>query len=142
MRICSVSGVQSSGIAYLGEFHSNKTRSKYVTFTAMFSTLSIVYMAVIGWLVIPAEWQTTLFGMVYKPWRLFILTSSGINIFAFLGLLFMPESPKFLLAMGKKEEALAIIKKVYKTNTGKSMEVSLKWYKRQGYKIFNSIINY
>lgn len=90
----------------------------------MFSTLSIVYMALIGWLVIPAEWQTTLFGMAYKPWRLFILTSSCVNIFAFVGLLFMPESPKFLLAMGKREEALDIIKNVYQINTGNPKEVS------------------
>lgn len=119
----SVSGVQTSGIAYLGEFHSNKTRSKYVTFTAMFSTLSIVYMSSIGWLVIPSDWTMTIFGMVYRPWRLFILSSSCINLVAFIGLLFMPESPKFMLAMGKEADALEIIKNVYHFNTGNPKEV-------------------
>lgn len=120
----SISGVQSSGIAYLGEFHSNRTRAKHVTFTAMFSTLSIVYMASIGWLVIPANWQIMLFGMVYRSWRLFILLSSCINVFAFIGLFLMPESPKFELAMGREESALNIIKSVYHYNTGYAKEVS------------------
>lgn len=119
----SISGVQSSGIAYLGEFHSDKTRSKHVTFAAMFSTISILYMSSIGWLIIPAEWQANIFGMIYRPWRLFIFASSCINLFALFGLLIMPESPKFLLAMGRGNEALDIIKSVYLVNTGYPKEV-------------------
>lgn len=32
----------------------------------------------------------------------------------------MPESPKFLMAMGRNEEALIIFRTVYRINTGKS----------------------
>lgn len=80
----SISGVQCSGIAYLGEFHSNKTRSMHVTFTAMFLTLSVVYAATIGWLIIPAEWTLTVYGFVYKPWRLYILCNTSVNFLVFV----------------------------------------------------------
>lgn len=33
--------------------------------------------------------------------------------------IFLPESPKFLMAAGKTTEALTVFKKVYKTNTGR-----------------------
>lgn len=33
--------------------------------------------------------------------------------------IFMPESPKFLMASGKTEKALRVFKKVYKKNTGR-----------------------
>lgn len=113
-----------STIAYVGEFHSDKTRAKYVTFTALWTTVSTLYTSSVGWLIIPADWEMLLFGMVYRPWRLFILASSCINLFAFFGLCVMPESPKFMLAMGKKQEAIDIIKSIYQVNTGNRKEVS------------------
>lgn len=95
----------------------------HVTFTAMFLTLSVVYAATIGWLIIPAEWTFTVYGFVYKPWRLYILCNTSVNFLTFCGLFLLPESPKFLLAMGKGEEALKIIKDVYHFNTGNPQEV-------------------
>lgn len=35
-----------------------------------------------------------------------------------IAFVFLPESPKFLIATGKATEALAVIKKVYEINTG------------------------
>lgn len=119
----SVSGLQTAAIAYMGEFHSNKTRSKYVTLATMFMAVSIIYMSVLGWLIIPSEWSWNIYGFEYKPWRLFIFCNSLILLASFCGLLVMPESPKFMLAMGKKNEALDILRWVYEYNTGKSREV-------------------
>lgn len=39
-----------------------------------------------------------------------------------IAFLFLPESPKFLIASGKATEALAVIKKVYEINTGRSSD--------------------
>lgn len=35
--------------------------------------------------------------------------------------MFLPESPKFLMTTGKNTEALAIFKRMYKTNTGRQL---------------------
>lgn len=116
--VCSISGVQASAISYLGEFHSDKTRSRSVTFAAMFMPICVMYQAVVGWFVMPMTWEFSLFGLLYKPWRLYILSSSLINALSFVILLVLPESPKFMLAMGKNEKALEILQNVYAVNTG------------------------
>lgn len=36
---------------------------------------------------------------------------------------FVPESPKFLLAMDRKEESLKLLSRIYAMNTGQSADV-------------------
>lgn len=76
-----------------------------------------------GLLVMPMTWQFSIFGLLYTPWRLYTFMSSLIQAFAFVAMIFLPESPKFLLAMGKSDDALAILSKVYAVNTGNQKEV-------------------
>lgn len=118
-----ISGVQASAISYLGEFHCNENRAKYVTLAAMCTSMSAIYQPLMGLFVMPMPWQFEIFGLLYTPWRMYILISSLINAIAFGLLMFLPESPKFMLAMGKPDEALAILRRVYATNTGKPQEV-------------------
>lgn len=40
--------------------------------------------------------------------------------------MFMPESPKFLLAMNQSEESLDVLRKMYAINTGQPEEVFRK----------------
>lgn len=89
----------------------------------MFSAVSAIYQPLMGLLVMPMQWQFTVFGLLYTPWRMYILLSSLITAISFLVMLFLPESPKFLLAIGKTDEALSILKTVFNVNTGKSKEV-------------------
>lgn len=74
-----------------------------------------------GWLIMTMDWKYTVFGFVYSPWRLYIVLSSLINAFAYCIFLFLPESPKFMLAMGKQKEALDILVIGYKANGGKEV---------------------
>lgn len=114
----------ASSISYLGEFHCNRNRSRYVTFAAMFMTVSVIYQALMGLFVMPIDWQMSVFGMNYRTWRLFILFSSMINALAFVIIAFLPESPKFVLTMGRPEEALEILKTVYRINKGNPKNVN------------------
>lgn len=86
----------------------------------MFMPISVMYQAIVGWFIMPMTWEISIFGLLYKPWRLYILTSSLINAISFIILLFLPESPKFMLAMGKNDKALEILQSVYSINTGKT----------------------
>lgn len=87
----------------------------------MFMPISIVYQPVFGWLIMTMDWKYTVLGFVYSPWRLYIVLSSLINAFAYLIFIFLPESPKFMLAMGKQKEALDILIIGYKANGGKGV---------------------
>lgn len=56
--------------------------------------------------------------LTIPAWRLILLIFTIPSIFGVLGLLFIPESPKFLLAQGRTDEALAVLRSVYAINTG------------------------
>lgn len=71
------------------------------------------------------SFDLNLFGVFsYKPWRVFIFLNSLVAGLALIGLCLLPESPKFLLAMNKQEEALNVLKRVYKSNNKLKKEVS------------------
>jgi MFS transporter, VNT family, synaptic vesicle glycoprotein 2 len=74
-------------------------------------------------LTINQEWSFDInfLGIVYKPWRLFLLVCSLPNLFCVLILLFIvPESPKFTYATGDEEKTLQIFRKIHRINKGSS----------------------
>lgn len=87
---------------------------------AIFCTLCI-FGPLIAWGVINQDWQfeVPLIGIIYKPWRLYFVAISLPEIFVAIILLFLPESPKFVLSQGNKMEAYEILKKVNRWNNGK-----------------------
>lgn len=123
VSIYSVSGLQASAISYLGEFYCNSSRAKFVTLAAAFLPTATAVQPLLALGTLPMRWQFSIGELVYAPWRLHILLSSCIMIFPFVALLFLPESPKFLIAMGKKEAAIAGLRWVYQKNTGDPIEV-------------------
>lgn len=99
--------------------------------------------------VLQYKWQFELYqGYLFRPWRLLMLiyTLPGIVaglllrtqffffqvqliiLFSFKGLwlIYLPESPKFLLTVRKEDEALEVVKWIYRTNKGKSNDDDLK----------------
>lgn len=123
LNVRSISGAQAAAISYVGEFHSVKTRSRHVTLATCFMPGSTLYQGLVGIFVMPMTWRWPIFGLLFSPWRLYLLSCSCICLVAFVGIGFLPESPKFLLAIGKQDEALAVLRRVYRINTGKREEV-------------------
>jgi hypothetical protein len=63
------------------------------------------------------EWRIELYeGYQFRPWRLLILLNSIFGIAGGTLLLFLKESPKYLLSVRKDDEALKVIKWIYRTN--------------------------
>lgn len=52
----------------------------------------------------------------YSIWRIFLLLCASLSGFVSILLCFLPESPKFLLAQGKHDEALKILQLIYRWN--------------------------
>lgn len=76
------------------------------------------------------EWRFELYeGYQFRPWRLLILLYSIFGIAGGILLLFLKESPKYLLSVRKDEEALEVIKWIYRTNKGKSDDSDFDVYK-------------
>lgn len=60
--------------------------------------------------------------LVIDNWRIFLMAESLIMFLAAFLVYFMDESPKFLMAIGRHNEALDVFRKIYSKNTGKPPE--------------------
>lgn len=121
----SISGLQAAVFSYVSEFHTRESAPRAASFVSMFMPMIFIYSSIIGIILIPMNWSFNLFIIKFAPWRLFIITIASVNAINSVVFSFMPETPKFLLAMNKPEEALVVLRKMYEINTGNIKEVSL-----------------
>lgn len=108
----------------MGEFQTNKNRSRAITSAAIFHAMGMVYIPLIAYAVIPTEWNLPIefLGINYSSWRGFLILCSATNFVLSLFISFMPESPKFLLAKGEHDEALRVLTTVFHHNTNQRRE--------------------
>lgn len=80
-----------------------------------------ILLPVSAYVVINQDWEFYIpwISINYKPWRLFFIVCALPEIIAFVILLFIPESPKFLLDSGKADEAHKVLQKMNRWNNGK-----------------------
>ncbi|KAK9884629.1 hypothetical protein WA026_007469 [Henosepilachna vigintioctopunctata] len=106
--------------SYAGEFQPPKLLSGIICAAGLFFTSSWLLLPILAWAILPLNVHFTIGSwFIISPWRLyliFIAIPEGI-----LGLWFirLPESPKYLLAVGKAEEALDILRNIFAANSGK-----------------------
>lgn len=109
--------------SYFAEFQPKAKRGSMLSFMAAFWTIGNLLVAGLAWLIIPSTIGFHTASFTFNSWRIFLMVCS-IPSFLVAGLLlYLPESPKFLLSQGKMEEALAIFRGIYVTNTGKSADL-------------------
>lgn len=119
----SVAGATSAGYSYISEFHTSSTAPRAAAFISIGLNTPWVLLSPLAMLLIPMDWHYSLYFVEFKPWRLFIMSISLLNLINTILTSFLPESPKFLLAMNRKEEALDILSRIYAANTGNSKNV-------------------
>lgn len=88
--------------------------------SGVFMAFGMIYLPALAWAIIPLGRTYTfvipLIGTEFSSWRLYLLLIALLNGFVFVGLFFLPESPKFLLSKNRKEESLAALRQMYKFN--------------------------
>ncbi|XP_050094211.1 synaptic vesicle glycoprotein 2C-like [Anopheles aquasalis] len=107
---------------YFAEFQPKSKRGSMLSFMAAFWTIGNLLVAGLAWLIIPTGIGIHTPAFTYNSWRIFLLVCSIPSFIVAALLLYLPESPKFLLSQGKFEEALSIFRGIYVTNTGKPKE--------------------
>ncbi|CAG9858657.1 unnamed protein product [Phyllotreta striolata] len=112
-------GPFSSLAAYLTEFHSAQYRSKVQLFRGITFALGFFLVPCLAWIVLPLNINFNLFGLTFHTWNIFLLCCAFPPLMASVLFSFMPESPKFLMSVGKNEEALQVFQKVFSSNCGK-----------------------
>ncbi|KAG8274545.1 hypothetical protein J6590_105398, partial [Homalodisca vitripennis] len=83
------------------------------------SILGLAYSTLVAWATLLGQWEADLWLVKFTPWRLFFLICGVPALISAILFCITPESPKFLLTRGKKEETLQILQKVYSINSGK-----------------------
>lgn len=119
----SVSGIQAAAFAYVTEFHCMERKNTAVSFVTMFLPGVFVFLPMLAWLIVPMPWTIWLYGLKLSPWRLYLISTTTLNVLTFLVVCMMPESPKFLLSMDRKEEAMQVLQRIYHINTRNRYDV-------------------
>ncbi|XP_055389996.1 synaptic vesicle glycoprotein 2A-like [Condylostylus longicornis] len=119
-----VSGGSATIYAYLGEFHTAKTRSRAIMGASVIFGMGAMVLPLLAMAILNYEWSfhIDLLGIDYKPWRLLIVVLGLPGLLSALCLYQLPESPKFVLSIGKEEESLNILKNIFAINTGKDKD--------------------
>uniref|UniRef100_A0A4Y0BWF8 Major facilitator superfamily (MFS) profile domain-containing protein n=1 Tax=Anopheles funestus TaxID=62324 RepID=A0A4Y0BWF8_ANOFN len=114
-----VAAPASTVYAYLGEFTTPSRRSQMLSFASVWGGVGIVYVSLVGWWILSYDWVFVISDLFeFKPWRLLFIVNTLPAFLNGIAFCFCPESPKFLVSQGRNEEALEILKKVYKINKG------------------------
>lgn len=83
-----------------------------------------IFLPTLAWVIIPMEWVWIVTeNMKISPWRIYLLCSSLLNGINFICLYQLPESPKFLLSINRKESTLCVLRKMYAVNMHLDQEV-------------------
>lgn len=109
--------------SYFAEFQPKAKRGSMLSFMAAFWTIGNLLVAGLAWLIIPSNIGFHTASFTFNSWRIFLMVCSVPSFLVAGLLLYLPESPKFLLSQGKMEDALAIFRGIYVTNTGKSADL-------------------
>ncbi|KAG8440680.1 hypothetical protein GDO86_006433 [Hymenochirus boettgeri] len=118
-----ISGVGIGGslpivFAYFSEFLAREKRGEHLSWLCMFWMIGAIYAAAMAWSIIPHYGWGFSMGTHYHfhSWRVFVVICVLPCIASIIALKFMPESPRFLLEMGKHDEAWMILKQIHDTN--------------------------
>jgi len=105
--------------SYFAEFQPKDRRGSMLSFLAAFWMIGNMLVAGLAWIIIPLtfEYQSDYFR--FNSWRLFTLLCALPSLSVSIALMFLPESPRFLLSQGNEEGALEVFRHIYRLNTGK-----------------------
>lgn len=109
----------------MSEFHNKVQRGRAIIGASVVSSILCVFIPVTAWGVINQDWEfdIPIINITYKPWRLFLVVCGLPGLISFVILMFLPESPKFVLGQGDEVGAFEILNKMNLWNNGKSSEL-------------------
>ena len=102
---------------YFIEFLPTSQRGAYMVYLAWFWMVGAIFTAGLAWMIIPLKMDDATFIVhPFHSWRLFTFLCAAPSLACAIMLLFCPESPRFLLTIGKVTEAQAILVHMRKVN--------------------------
>lgn len=96
--------------------------------SAVYYNFTCALPALLAFVTINQDWHydIPLLGIVYRPWRLYMVLCSLPGLIAHIALTFLPESPRFVLEQGDQKKAIEIINSMNRWNNGKSAALDIE----------------
>ncbi|KAK9879262.1 hypothetical protein WA026_004112 [Henosepilachna vigintioctopunctata] len=115
-----INGPAAAFTAYISEIHSSKYRSIFQMILGLNISIGTILLPLLAQVVFPIPIDITIFNSLrIHSWNLYVFITAICPLLAGFVFLFLPESPKFLMATGKSIQAIEVFRMVYNMNTGK-----------------------
>ncbi|KAH0948766.1 hypothetical protein HN011_004633 [Eciton burchellii] len=112
-----VGGPLAMVMTYLTEFHSARYKPRFATWAGFLFALANIVPAALGFTILPLDWHIDIFGRDYDSWRIYLLICSIPSVVGLITATMLPNSPKYLMAIGKPDAALKLLRRIYCVNT-------------------------
>ncbi|OAD57016.1 Synaptic vesicle glycoprotein 2A [Eufriesea mexicana] len=118
------SGVLAGGpfsmvTTYLSEFHSPSYKASFARWGGLAVNAAIIVPAIIAFIVSPLSLTVNIFNRPYTSWRIYLLICSMVPVLGLVTASTLPQSPKYLMEIGKPDEALKLLRRMYAVNKNK-----------------------
>ncbi|XP_065595774.1 synaptic vesicle glycoprotein 2C isoform X2 [Cyrtonyx montezumae] len=113
-----IGGAVPTVFSYFSEVLAREKRGEHLSWLCMFWMIGGIYASAMAWAIIPHYGWSFSMGSAYQfhSWRVFVIVCALPCVSSVVALTFMPESPRFLLEIGKHDEAWMILKQIHDTN--------------------------
>ncbi|XP_026330457.1 synaptic vesicle glycoprotein 2C-like [Hyposmocoma kahamanoa] len=112
----------SLSFAYAGEITPTRRRDLAVLCVNGLLTVSSALSPLIAWAVLSIDWRVNLGAINFRPWRLLTIVYALLLVLTSISVIFIKESPKFLVSKGKYREALEVLRYIYSKNSGRPQD--------------------
>ncbi|CAH1175892.1 unnamed protein product [Phaedon cochleariae] len=121
-RFCNgfgIIGATNIVFSYLGEFLSVKQRDVMLGRLEIFWNVGVIIIPGVAWCLLNESVLKTFSDHLhFSPWRIFVAICGIPSLMSLILLMFLPETPKYLISKGKNDEALHVFQQMYSRNTG------------------------
>ncbi|XP_034665589.1 synaptic vesicle glycoprotein 2C [Drosophila subobscura] len=114
-----VNGPAAVLFTYLTEMHGPKHRSSVLMIVGMVTSTATISLPLLAWGIFPRDWDFEVVGLTIHSWQIYLFVLGIPSLVSGLIFCAMPESPRFLMAQGRTEEALQAFQHIYHVNTRK-----------------------
>ncbi|KAJ8681425.1 hypothetical protein QAD02_017212 [Eretmocerus hayati] len=120
-RFCSAIGAGGSlplAYVYLAECCPHASRGKWIGLLAGAGALGGIYAAFLAWSIVPTTGEMVVLENRehFSAWHRFLMFCCFPAFCAIAGMLFLPESPRYLVEAGRDIEVMMVLQQIYKKN--------------------------
>lgn len=102
---------------------THKNRPIVMAWCSLFMGFSMAFTSIVAWIILSFDFNIPIHGeFIYRPWRLIPIIYTIPGYTAEIILIFFKESPRYLLAQGKDDEALKVLYWMWIKNTGTDID--------------------